>query len=497
MSRPRLRPHMQSLIRCYATASANASAQGLRGPRRPKKEGTIADVFTLLTSEEPLLPERFAALKKEIVTDPQALVHSWHGVLKELENAEQEIQVEKSTNVSFADIQNGLSEEQLKEIKRAGVIVVRGGVSAEEALSWKQSIREYIQVNSKHGVKGVPPDRPAFYEIYNSPAQIQARTHPAVIETQKYLLTLWKASSGTPISMRTPVSYFDRLRIRPPGPSVFTLGPHIDGGSVERWEDPGFRKCFRKILDGGDKWTEHDPFDATPRLNANRDLYNAPNQCSIFRPWQGWTSLSSTRAGEGTLRVLPFLNLSTAYVMLRPFFRLRDGAYGTSVSSTAVPLDAGAWELDLDSPAFPGSLPRKAQQMRPETHPHLRLDKLVVSIPNVEPGDQVYWHCDLIHAVEAEHNGAGDSSVLYIPAVPLTQDNAAYLRDQLQNFEAGIPPPDFPGGIGEAHFTHRGTSASINSVAARRILGLEPFDVPPDADEGEKDLIQSVNAALF
>ena len=29
-------------------------------------------------------------------------------------------------------------------------------------------------------------------------------------------------------------------------------------------------------------------------------------------------------------------------------------------------------------------------------------------------------HCDLIHAVEPEHTGAGDSSVLYIPVVPLT-----------------------------------------------------------------------------
>ena len=30
-------------------------------------------------------------------------------------------------------------------------------------------------------------------------------------------------------------------------------------------------------------------------------------------------------------------------------------------------------------------------------------------------------HTDVVHAVEGEHNGAGDSSVLYIPAVPLTE----------------------------------------------------------------------------
>lgn len=77
------------------------------------------------------------------------------------------------------------------------------------------------------------------------------------------------------MSVRTPISYFDRFRIRDPGPSVFTLGPHIDGGSIERWEDPGFRSVYAKILEGGEAWRAHDPFDITPRLGANQDLYNA------------------------------------------------------------------------------------------------------------------------------------------------------------------------------------------------------------------------------
>lgn len=116
-----------------------------------------------------------------------------------------------------------------------------------------------------------------FYELYNAKAQILARTHPALITTQKYLLSLWHTSEPTsPISVRTPISYFDRIRIRPPGPSVFTLGPHIDGGSIERWEDPAFRACFQRILEGGEAWREHDPLDISPRLDANQDLYNAP-----------------------------------------------------------------------------------------------------------------------------------------------------------------------------------------------------------------------------
>jgi hypothetical protein len=58
--------------------------------------------------------------------------------------------------------------------------------------------------------------------------------------------------------------------------------------------------------------------------------------------------------------------------------------------------------------------------MSEATHPHLQLARTVVSVPNMEPGAQVFWHCDTIHAVESVHGGTVDSSVFYIPAVPLT-----------------------------------------------------------------------------
>ena len=114
------------------------------------------------------------------------------------------------------------------------------------------------------------------------------------------------------------------------------------------------------------------------------------NQCSIFRPWQGWTALSNTGPGEGTLRVLPMLSLATAYIILRPFFRLRP-EYASGISSPAdIPLHANAWALDLDYSAFPGSTPKKTQAITAMTHPHLRIDETIVSIPRVQPGDQVY-----------------------------------------------------------------------------------------------------------
>ena len=119
--------------------------------------------------------------------------------------------------------------------------------------------------------------RPIFYELYNTKPQILARTHPRLVDTQKALLSFWHASdSSSEISLVQLISYFDRLRIREPGPSAWSLGPHMDGGGVERWEDPGYRSCYTRIFEGGDSWKRYDPYDVTPRLTANQDLYDSP-----------------------------------------------------------------------------------------------------------------------------------------------------------------------------------------------------------------------------
>jgi hypothetical protein len=95
--------------------------------------------------------------------------------------------------------------------------------------------------------------------------------------------------------MSIPLSYADRLRIRQPrvvyGTNEWTrFPPHVDGGGIERWEDPTFRQCFQTIFEG--KWRDHNPFHLDDRLNAKSSMYGRSNHASIFRTWQGWLSLS-------------------------------------------------------------------------------------------------------------------------------------------------------------------------------------------------------------
>jgi len=200
------------------------------------------------------------------------------------------------------------------------------------------------------------------------------------------------------------------------------------------------RNCFANILNGN--WRQHDPYDLEGRLDARTSLYGRPSQATAFRTFQGWLSLSETGPTQGTLKVFPDVLLSNAYIILRPFFR------PVVSSDTKNPLDPRNWEYDISSPCFPGIYPhgRGYAGPRPTTtlHPHLKLEKTMTSVPKVNPGDMVFWHCDVIHSVEEMHTGSVDSAVLYIPAVPLTPQNADYVQRQKQCFLQGEVPPDFP-----------------------------------------------------
>ncbi|POY75461.1 hypothetical protein BMF94_1363 [Rhodotorula taiwanensis] len=339
----------------FSTSSCASDAAAAQSEAE-KAEGSIASVFSSLGGDAFVpLEQRFSELKKSIYSD--GLIESWRSVLEHLERRTAEIREIGSKaipQVSYKDVQAGLSQETTDSVKRVGTVVVHDAVPEPEAEAWKTQIKAYIAEN-RSLARGFPDDDPQVWELYNSVAQTQARTHPGLLSTQKWLLSLFHTSDpNSPVSISTPISYYDRLRMRHPGDSVFALGAHIDGGSLERWEDPGFRSCFRAILAGGsDPHVRHDPWDLTTRLSAKTDLYGGSGQCSVFRMFQGWTALSRTAPGEGTLQVFPDVNLATAYVMLRPFFKPRTGREGR--------LGFDDWELDLDSTVFPGSVKGKGE----------------------------------------------------------------------------------------------------------------------------------------
>ena len=85
-------------------------------------------------------------------------------------------------------------------------------------------------------MSGYLDDNIQVYELYNAKVQIAARTHPALLRTQQALLQLWHDPSNQYVDFSTtPVSYFDRLRIRTPGDASFTIGPILMVEALSAW----------------------------------------------------------------------------------------------------------------------------------------------------------------------------------------------------------------------------------------------------------------------
>ena len=96
-----------------------------------------------------------------------------------------------------------------------------------------------------------------------------------------------------------------------------------------------------------------------------------------------------------------------------------------------------------------------------------------MSIPLMEPGDAVFWHSDVVHAVEDEHKGQGYSNVMYIGATVGCAKNTTYLARQAPTFLAGRTPPDFAADDFEVDFRGRGTESDLTALG-RSQLGLPP-----------------------
>ncbi|KAM0752554.1 DUF1479-domain-containing protein [Meredithblackwellia eburnea MCA 4105] len=438
-----------------------------------KIEGDISSTFTTFSGRKPEpLPPRFLDLKKNITAGfEQELQKSWDVLVEKLKVKTEEVATKREKMipiVNFSDIKAGtVPASTVAQIRQTGVAVARGVVPRAEAEAMLASLREYVAGGR---LRGFPSDqeKKVVYESYWSPAQIKARSHPNMLSAQAFMNNLYHTSSATElVDLQTPLTYCDRLQIRPPGDTRFALSPHVDGGGVERWEDESYRETYREIFRGN--WPSYDPWDLRGRAVAKMDLYNGPGACSVLRTFQSWLGLTTHSPGEGTLVVHPILRETTAYWMLRPFFR------------PTVKGSLNGWKLDLTEEdgtvLLHGANPGTAQEHTPAHHPHLRLEETMVPYPTVEPGDTVYWSADTIHGTEMSNSGSQDAVVLYIPSVPLTEMNVKYVKRQREAFNLGLPPPDFPGGAGESTFVDRGGKENISGKAGLQAMGFVPFDI--------------------
>ncbi|KXX77658.1 Uncharacterized protein YbiU [Madurella mycetomatis] len=472
-----------------------------------KAEGDISDSFASLSGRKAQpLPDRFRELKLRLVNGHEdVIIASWKRLLVTLKKENEVISQAGSAiipEVRFSHLQDDIDGNK-QEIKKRGVAVVRGVIPEDEARAYKFEIEEYVRQNPQ--TRGFPQDQPQVLELYWSTPQLRARGHPRLLQAQAALMTsLWHTSDRTaPISLRTPLSYADRLRIRQPGDAQFALGPHQDGGSVERWEEGGYGRggVYEPVFRGAWDSDAYDPFDAAGRVRAVTDLYGGLGACSMFRTFQGWLALSKVGPGEGTLLVNPLVKETGVYSLLRPFFKPKRTLAEVGGERERY-LEAGNWEFtggESMGSELQGAVPGCGQEFPDGDHPHLELERTMVHVPKVRPGDYVVWHCDTIHAVDKKHGGNSDSSVLYIPVCPTTEASAQYVVRQRAAFLQGTPAPDFPGGEGESHHVGRATAEYVKRYCdpvGVQAMGLEKLSVPDGESPGAKAAVERANTIL-
>lgn len=233
-----------------------------------------------------------------------------------------------------------------------------------------------------------PEANPAVYRVFWTPTQQALRGHPRHLHVQKFLNGLWHDDSQE--TSPDPLSYADSLRIRPPGQEFYGLGPHIDAGSLCRWADPSYREVYRKIFSGVPE--NHDSYDLSVRKDANQAAFEGSAHSTVLRTFQGWTALTAARPREGSLLLYPYVSVVVSYLLLRPFFKPPD---------EGDVMDASRWSFSSESAWFPGTRQEDSQYLGRESHPHLRLEECLVYIPDMEPGDTIWWHCDVRNAIHS------------------------------------------------------------------------------------------------
>jgi len=87
--------------------------------------------------------------------------------------------------------------------------------------------------------------------------------------------------------------------------------------------------------------------------------------------------------------------------------------------------------------------PQPGRALGVDAHWHPDLMDGIVPIPVVDPGDTVWWHPYVVHAVGNVHDGHEFANVICIGASPECARNEAYARRPADSFLAGRSAPDF------------------------------------------------------
>ena len=367
--------------------------------------------------------------------------------IENLKNSEKSIIPE----INFKELSNH-NEEIIRNIEKRGCVIIRDVFDEKIVYEWNKSLEEYIDKNNffedqkkKEGLdkyfSDLKSSKPQICALYWSKAQIEIRHSEEMAKVKKWLNNLWiyKYDGKEVFDPNRELIYADRVRRREPGDVSLGLSTHCDAGSFERWTDEAYQKIYNDIF--SDSFENYNPFNARYRNEIVE--FEAPAVAHVFRTFQGWTALTTQGPNDGTLQLIPIAK-GIAYILTRALLN------------------------DVPENELCGSKPGRALSINKDYH-SLFLRGLI-SIPILNPGDTVWWHPDVVHAVEDKHLGRNFSNVVYVGASPYCKKNLDYAKKQAKKFLEGKSPPDFAPEDYEVNYEGRIKLNDLSNLAKKQMV---------------------------
>ena len=367
--------------------------------------------------------------------------------IENLKNSEKSIIPE----INFKELSNH-NEEIIRNIEKRGCVIIRDVFDDKIVYEWNKSLEEYIDKNNffedqkkKEGLdkyfSDLKSSKPQIYSLYWSKAQIEIRHSEEMAKVKKWLNNLWiyKHDGKEVFDPNRELIYADRVRRREPGDVSLGLSTHCDAGSFERWTDEAYQKIYNDIF--SDSFENYNPFNARYRNEIVE--FEAPAVAHVFRTFQGWTALTTQGPNDGTLQLIPIAK-GIAYILTRALLN------------------------DVPENELCGSKPGRALSINKDYH-SLFLRGLI-SIPILNPGDTIWWHPDVVHAVEDKHLGRNFSNVVYVGASPYCKKNLDYAKKQAKKFLEGKSPPDFAPEDYEVNYEGRIKLNDLSNLAKKQMV---------------------------
>ena len=355
--------------------------------------------------------------------------------------------------IEFEDISINDQTIIKDKVFKRGCVIIRNVFDKKKVRELNEDLDKYVLENNyfedqkkKIGIDKYFSDlksgKPQIFGLYWSKAQSEIRHSKEMETVKKWLNNLWNYNyeGKNVFDPNRELVYADRVRRREPGDDTLGLSPHCDAGSIERWTDKAYQKIYNDIF--SDNFENFNPYDAKYRDETIE--FESPAVAHVFRTFQGWTALTEQGPNDGTLQLIPIVK-GMSYVLTRAL------------------LD------DVPENELCGSKAGKALSINEKYH-SLLLEGLI-SIPKMNPGDTIWWHPDVVHAVEEKHQGKNYSNVIYVGATPYCKKNIDYIKKQSKKFIEGKSPPDFAPEDYEVDYKGRVTVNDLSELAKKQ-LGL-------------------------